>query len=207
MNLAAVVLAAGRGARFGGEKHAIRLAGKPLWQWSVELFSGLGIPVTLVGSIPGGIPGGERRRDSVFAGLNALAPNVTHVLIHDAARPLASQSLVERVVGALEDGAKAVIPAVPVTDTIKRVADGSVVGTVDRSELWWVQTPQGFELRVLREAHALHDDDVSDDASLVEALGVTVRVVEGDQENRKITYRVDHFVAEATLSDLGDADA
>ena len=187
MNLAAVVLAAGRGARFGGEKHAIQLAGKPLWQWSVDLFSGLGIPVTLVGSIPGGIPGGKRR--------------------HDAARPLASQRLVERVVGALEDGAKAVIPAVPVTDTIKRVADGSVVGTVDRSELWWVQTPQGFELRVLREAHALHDDDVSDDASLVEALGVTVRVVEGDQENRKITYRVDHFVAEATLSDFGDADA
>lgn len=207
MNLAAVVLSAGRGARFGGEKHAVQLAGKPLWQWSVDLFSGLDIPVTLVGSIPGGIPGGERRRDSVVAGLNALAPNVTHVLIHDAARPLASQSLVRRVVDALEDGAKAVIPAVPVTDTIKRVADGSVVGTVDRSELWSVQTPQGFELRVLREAHDLHDDDVSDDASLVEALGVTVRVVEGDQENRKITYRVDHFVAEATLSDLGDADA
>jgi 2-C-methyl-D-erythritol 4-phosphate cytidylyltransferase len=207
VKLAAIVLAAGTGSRFGGAKHEVILAGRPAWRWSTDLFTDLGIPVTLVGPLPGGVGGGERRRDSVAAGLDAVSPITTHVLIHDAARPLVSRALVERVVAALEDGASAVIPGVGITDTVKRVVDGVVVGTIDRSTLVSVQTPQGFEIGLLRRVHAESDDDVTDDAALVEAIGVPVVVVDGDPENRKITYRIDHHIAEATVRLRGESDA
>jgi 2-C-methyl-D-erythritol 4-phosphate cytidylyltransferase len=206
VKLAAIVLAAGSGSRFGGAKHDVLLAGRPAWRWSTDLFDQMGIPVILVGPLPGGVGGGERRRDSVAAGLDAVPPITTHVLVQDAARPLISRALVERVVGALEQGAAAVIPAVPVTDTVKRVVDGTVVETVDRTELVSVQTPQGFEIALLRRVHAQTDDDVPDDAALVEAAGIPVTVVPGDPENRKITYRADHYIAEATVRLRGDTD-
>lgn len=207
MKLAAIVLAAGTGSRFGGAKHEVILAGRPAWRWSTDLFADLGIPVTLVGPLPGGVGGGERRRDSVAAGLDAVSPNTTHVLIHDAARPLVSRALVERVIAALEGGASAVVPGVGIADTVKRVVDGVVVETVDRSTLVSVQTPQGFEIGLLRRVHAESDDDVTDDAALVEAIGVPVVVVDGDPENRKITHRIDHHIAETTVRLRGESDA
>jgi len=207
VKLAAIVLAAGSGSRFGGAKHEILLAGRPAWQWSSDLFASMGVPVTLVGPLPGGVGGGERRRDSVAAGLDAVPPITTHVLVHDAARPLVSRALVERVIGALERGAVAVIPVVPVTDTVKRIDGGVVVETVDRTQLVSVQTPQGFEIGLLRRVHSQTDNDVTDDAALVEGAGIPVTVVEGDPENRKITYRIDHHIAQAAIHLRGETDA
>ncbi len=185
----AVVVAAGRGTRFGAPKHAVPIDGVPMWELSVRVFESLGIPVVVVGDVPGGVPGGPRRRDSVAAGLDTVG-DAEFVLVHDAARPMLDPSLVTTVVDELRrSGADGVVPALPVTDTVKRVAGEVVVGTVDRSELVVVQTPQGFRSEVLRAAHAIDpDEDVTDDAGLVERLGGTIRWVPGDPANVKITY-------------------
>jgi 2-C-methyl-D-erythritol 4-phosphate cytidylyltransferase len=188
----AVVVAAGRGTRFGSPKHAVPIDGVPMWELSVRVFDSLGIPVVVVGDVPGGVPGGPRRRDSVAAGLAAVG-DAEFVLVHDAARPMLDPSLVTTLVDVLRhSGADGVVPALPVTDTVKRVAGDVVVGTVDRTELVAVQTPQGFRSDVLRAAHAIDpDEDVTDDAGLVERLGGTIRWVPGDPANIKITYRDD----------------
>jgi 2-C-methyl-D-erythritol 4-phosphate cytidylyltransferase len=197
----AVVVAAGRGTRFGTPKHAVLIDGVPMWEHSVRVFDTLGIPVVVVGDVPGGVAGGPRRRDSVAAGLAAVG-DATYVLVHDAARPALRPSLVTAVVDELlESGADGVVPALPVTDTVKRVRDGVVTGTVDRSGLVTVQTPQGFRTEVLRAAHALDaDDDVTDDAGLVERLGGEVRWVPGDPANIKVTFPDD-------LANVGSAAA
>ncbi len=197
----AIVLAAGSGTRFGRPKQNLELGGMELWQHSVATLTAAGIDaIVLVGDVPGGVPGGERRRDSVAAGL-AHIDEVDWVLVHDAARPLVSEDVVARILGECRvTEADAVIPAVPVTDTVKRVDDRTVVETVDRTVLVTVQTPQAVRLKMLRSAHAYGPaSNATDDAALVEGLGGKVVIVDGDPDNIKITYPRDLARAEAIL--------
>lgn len=143
------------------------------------------------------VPGGSTRDESVRAGLAALSGEHEHVLVHDAARPFAPAVVYERVLQALASGARAVVPALPVVDTIKRVARVVVSESLDRTELVAVQTPQGFAREVLLAAHDSGDAEVTDDAMRVEALGETVVVVAGAPESFKITTAFDLAVAQA----------
>ena len=202
MTVHGILVAAGRGERFGGPKHAALLRDRPLWAWAEEALRRGGVAeVVLVGDLPGGVPGGLRRRDSVRAGLEALPASASHVLVHDAARPLATPDLVRRVIDRLlSGGVDAVVPVVPVRDTLKRVGDGWVIETVERRGLAGAQTPQGFKVEVLRAAHAAgDDDDAGDDALLVERIGGSVACVEGEVANLKVTFPGDLLLAEAWL--------
>ena len=203
-NAGVVLVAAGSGARFGRPKALVGLAGRSLLEWSAAAFEGFADRVVVLRpadldwfDLPGWkrVPGGARRRDSVAAGLDALDPATTTVLIHDAARPLVTAGVVERVAAALESGAGAVVPGVPVSDTIKRVEGERVIETLERSTLVAVQTPQGFRLDLLRRALARSDADATDEAALVEALGDPVAVVPGDPANLKITREIDLEIA------------
>lgn len=225
----AMILAAGSGTRLapatGGErKQFLRLEGAPLYWRSARTFAAQPGLRGLVFVFPPeeraareaelteclyaeplGLPwkvaeGGARRQDSVRNGLAALPRACAAVLVHDAARPFASAALVRRVLDALDAGAAGVVPALAVTDTIKRVdADGGVLETLRRSELRAVQTPQGFDRAVLDLAHeraAAEGWDVTDDASMVERLAAVgecgpVRTVEGEEGNVKITTPAD----------------
>lgn len=214
-----MVPAAGRGERLGpGAPKALRsLAGEPLLLHAVRalraspsvgplvvaapaddvddvrgLLAGLGADV---------VPGGAERPDSVARALAVLPADVDLVLVHDAARCLVPVEVVERVVGALRDGAAAVVPVLPVADTVKEVdAAGDVVRTVPRADLRAVQTPQGFAREVLERAHRECPPGATDDASMVEALGVAVRTVAGHEEAFKVTRRLDLLLAEAVLA-------
>jgi 2-C-methyl-D-erythritol 4-phosphate cytidylyltransferase len=196
-----VVVAAGEGERFGSSKAEALLAGRPLWQWARDALADGGVDgVVVVGGVPGGIPGGQRRRDSVLAGLRALPGGVEHVLVHDAARPLAGAGLVRSVMSRLVVGdVDGVVPGVPIGDTIKRVDGERVVETVPRVGLVVVQTPQGFVLDTLVAAHEASPDDATDDAELVERAGGTVVVVEGEVTNLKVTYPQDLAHAERLM--------
>ena len=141
------------------------------------------------------VAGGKRRQDSVNSGLQALPSECTHVLVHDGARPFVSAELINRVCDRLEAGAVAVIPGVEPVDTIKRIESGPegerVAATLQRVELRAVQTPQGFELAALRKAHLEAEKNnlsVTDDAALLESLGIKVELVQGDMDNIKITH-------------------
>lgn len=144
------------------------------------------------------VPGGARRRDSVRAGLDALPVTARTVLIHDAARPFASRGLVERVARRAAAG-RAVVPALPVRDTLKEIDGPRVLRTVDRERMVAAQTPQGFPLAGLRDAHAASDEDATDDAALCERLGLAVEWIEGEALNRKITDPEDWAWAEGIL--------
>lgn len=196
-----VVVAAGGGTRFGGPKHDSFLGGVPLWQRAQgALIDGGAAGVVVVGDVPDGVPGGDRRRDSVAAGLAQLGSDVQWVLVHDAARPLASAALVAAVVSRLKKGdADGVVPVIPLRDTTKLVSGDTVVETVDRDLLVAVQTPQGFRLDALRAAHGSVEGDAADDAFLVERWGGMVATVPGEVTNVKITYPDDIALAEALL--------
>ena len=140
------------------------------------------------------VAGGESRAESVRAGLAAVALEATHVLVHDAARPLASPELVDRLVGALADGADGAIPVVPVTDTLRTVGGDPI----DRSGFVAVQTPQGFRAEILRIAHA-EGGEATDDATMVSRNGGVVVHTEGEPRNMKITVTQDLRIAEALL--------
>lgn len=197
-----ILLAAGRGTRFGREKHTLELAGVPLWQHARQALLNGGVDtVVVVGEVEGGIAGGVRRQDSVAAGLSQIPDADGFVLIHDAARPLASADIVRRVITRLRTGdVDGVVPAISVSDTIKRVSGEHVVETVDRGPLVAVQTPQGFDLTALRSAHAAVVFDATDDAAMVEANGGAVVFVDGDPANIKLTYPDDLAMAEALRS-------
>ena len=197
-----ILLAAGRGTRFGREKHNLQLGGVPLWQRSHDVLLDAGVDsLVVVGDHDEWVAGGDRRQDSVAAGLAQIPDHDGFVLIHDAARPLLTAALVQRVITRLRIGdVDGVVPAVAVRDTIKRVAGERIVETVDRSEVVAVQTPQGFDLRVLRAAHEAAGFDATDDAAMVEASGGTVVFVDGDPANIKVTYPEDLPVAEALRS-------
>lgn len=146
------------------------------------------------------VAGGSRRQDSVRLGLAALPLRARFVLIHDGARPFMSPALARSVCEELRRGAQAVVPALPVADTIKLVEGGQVAATLPREQLAAVQTPQGFDLALLREAHrhALHKTlTVTDDAALIEALGHAVRIIPGEATNVKITYPEDIALLQA----------
>ena len=213
-----VVPAAGAGVRMGpGEPKALRLlAGEPLLVHAVRRLRACPSvgPVVVVGPPDSLGPvrellaaydvqvvaGGAQRQDSVAAGLSALPPGVELVLVHDAARALVPVAVVEAVVAALHAGADAVVPVLPMADTVKRVdAAGLVVATVPRDRLRSVQTPQGFRRDVLTRAHAGATGPVTDDAGLVEALGIAVRTVAGSPEALKVTTPFDLLVAQVVL--------
>lgn len=201
MTTTAIIVAAGSGSRFGQPKHRLKLGGVELWQRSVDVFESAGVDsIVLVGDVPDGVPGGERRRDSVANGLKAVPNDTQWVLIHDAARPMVAPALVRRVLDAVRTrGVDGVVPAIPLADTIKRVDGDIVEATVDRSTLVAVQTPQAFALSALLDAHEHDQTDATDDAAMVERNGGTVVHVPGDPANIKITYRADYEVARALL--------
>ncbi|MEA2024445.1 MAG: IspD/TarI family cytidylyltransferase [Actinomycetota bacterium] len=198
-----ILLAAGRGTRFGRQKHDVELGGVPIWQKSERALLDGGVEhLIVVGDLDGAVPGGDRRRDSVASGLAAIADRAGFVLIHDAARPLVTADLVRAVIDRLLVGdVDGVVPAVPVRDTLKRASRDIVVETVDRSDLVAVQTPQGFDLETLRSAHAQVAADATDDASMVEAIGGTIAIVDGDPSNLKVTFPEDLALAEALRSE------
>ncbi|BBB39946.1 Putative 2-C-methyl-D-erythritol 4-phosphate cytidylyltransferase [Mycobacteroides abscessus subsp. bolletii] len=155
---------------------------------------------TLVGPGATVVQGGAERTDSVRAGLAAVDA-ADWILVHDAARPLTPPDMIARIVAELHTGRGAVIPAVAVADTIKSIdIHGDVIGTPDRAGLRAVQTPQGFAADVLRRAYAAAGDIATDDAALVEQIGESVHVVEGDRLAFKITTTLDMTLAEAILS-------
>ena len=186
------MVAAGVGARFGKPKQYEPLGDRRVVDWSLFIARELTDHVVLV--VPADragdheplthvvVAGGETRSASVRAGLAALPDGVSHVLVHDAARPVPVTDVWRRVLGALEQGAAAVVPVVPVTDTL-REREGA---TVDRDRFVAVQTPQGFRVDVLCAAHADHGEG-TDDASLAEGIGAKVVLVDGDPTNIKIT--------------------
>lgn len=153
------------------------------------------------------VPGGDSRQESVKYGLGALPPGIDIVLVHDAARPLVPVDTVDAVIEAVRDGAPAVVPALPLADTVKEVepatvpgAPEPVVATPERARLRAVQTPQGFDRATLVRAHETVTDNVTDDASMVEQLGLRVVVVPGHEEAFKVTRPLDLVLAEAVLA-------
>jgi len=150
------------------------------------------------------VTGGDTRQDSVARALLTLPDDVDVVLVHDAARPLVPVEVVTAVASAVRSGRPAVVPGLPVVDTIKRVDDASdVTQTVDRTPLRAIQTPQGFDRQVLQRAHAsvdLDDLPATDDAGLVERLGIPVHVIPGHEEAFKVTRPFDVVMAEAVLA-------
>jgi 2-C-methyl-D-erythritol 4-phosphate cytidylyltransferase len=206
-----IVVAGGSGTRFGAHKQFVSLAGRTVAERSVAACRAVCERVVLV--VPAGsetppdnhgadivVDGGATRAGSVRSGLSALGPDAEIVVVHDAARPLARPELFASVVDALGRGAAGAICAVAVSDTVKRVTSGpgedvAVVETLDRSDLVTVQTPQAFVVDVLRRAHE-GEPEATDDAALVEALGLTVAVVPGDPGNLKLTTPADLARAE-----------
>ncbi len=201
MTFWAIVVAAGSGSRFGAPKHTAIIAGRPLWELASAILSEAGAAsVVVVGEVAGGVAGGARRRDSVAAGLAEIPLDVEFVLVHDAARPLATVDLALRVASRIGEGdADAVIPGIEVTDAIKHLDPGGRVVSVDRAPLRAVQTPQGFRAASLRAAHEAVDGDAADDAELIEQWGGTVVMIDGEPSNLKITYEGDLAVAEVLL--------
>ena len=194
-----IVVAGGRGDRFGGPKQFELLGGEPLWEWARRsLIEGGVSEVIVVGAMEGAIAPGPRRRDSVAAGLAGIPAGVEHILVHDAARPLATPALVERVLARLRQGDVAgVVPGTAVRDATKRVEGERVVAAVARDDLITVQTPQGFHAETLRMAHATVEGDAADDAELVAGIDGTVVYVEGEITNVKVTVPADLRLVEA----------
>ena len=214
----ALILAAGRGERLGAErpKALVELAGRPLLQWSIDAMREVDGMERIVLALPPGtrapagvtaVDGGAVRSDSVRRALAAIddgGPGDV-VVVHDAARPLLTRKLVERVVGALagDQSLDAAIAAAPVTDTVKRVQAGIVIETLDRSGLWAVQTPQVFRRAALERALDVPEGvlaQATDDAWLIERTGGKVLVVQASDENLKVTTPHDLAVAETLLA-------
>ena len=196
----AIVVAAGTGNRFGKPKQFELLGDRTILQRSFDAAAAAcDDVVTVLPPSQGGVTGGATRSESVRNGLAAVPDDVDIVVVHDAARPLASAALFAAVIDAVRTGADAAIPGVAVSDTIKRVEGDRVLETLDRGALVAVQTPQAFRADVLRKAHAT-GGDATDDAALVEAMGGTVVVVPGESTNLKITTLDDLRVAEGLLS-------
>lgn len=203
-----VVVAGGTGTRFGTAKQFESIAGTRLVDRAVETTAAACDEVVVVlpdafrwdgPPVAAAVVGGATRSASVRAGLAAVAPSATIVVVHDAARPLASPALFEAVIGAVRRGADAAVPAVPVPDTVKRVDGDEVVETVARDELVVVQTPQAFRADALRAAHT-GGADATDDAALIEAADGRVVIVPGERANLKVTTPADLVMAAAILT-------
>ncbi len=219
MHAVGIVAAAGSGLRLGAElpKALVRLGGRPLVCWAVESLRAGGVDVVVVAVpvpqraaftavLPADVAvvvGGDTRTASVRAALAAAREQADVVLVHDAARPLTPPEVVARVLRALADGARAVVPVLPVVDTTVAVGeDGVVTGEVPRPPLRRVQTPQGFDRATLVDAYARLRGGATgftDDASVVRAAGVPVHTVDGDERAAKITVAHDLALAELQL--------
>jgi 2-C-methyl-D-erythritol 4-phosphate cytidylyltransferase len=216
----AIVVAAGSGDRLGGDrpKAFVRFGERTLLAASLETLEehegidGLVVVVPegweertsllvedlCASKVAAAVAGGRSRPDSVAAGLAELPDRCSRVLVHDAARPLVDHALIDRVLAALDGGAEAVVPALDIPDTVKRVdGDGAVVETLVRAELRAVQTPQGFGRELLDRAYAQDRSGATDCASLAERAGARVLVVPGDPRNLKVTTSDDLQRAEA----------
>lgn len=206
MSVWAIVVAGGSGSRFGGLKQRALLAGRPVVDWATAPAADTcdGVVVVLPAGSPeiaegAAVAGGGTRSESVRRGLVAVPPDADVIVVHDAARPLASPRLFRAVVAAVRAGADGAVPALPVADTVKRVEGDLVVETVDRSALVAVQTPQAFRAEALRRAHA-SQAEATDDAALVEQAGGKVVVVPGETRNGKITDATDLAAMEALMA-------
>lgn len=217
---AAIIVAAGRGRRFGGElpKQYLSLAGEPVLRRALRAFTTHPAVDRVIGvidpadadlfdaasrdlGVAGWTAGGAERQDSVRNGLAFLAGDPPDlVLVHDAARPFPTRRLISGVIDALA-AAPAAVPALAVADTLKRGADGMVAGTVDRTGLFQVQTPQGFHFQAILAAHGrAKGQALTDDAAVAEAAGLAVALVPGDADNFKVTQPDDLARAERLLS-------
>ena len=215
----AVLVAAGRSTRMGFDKLWADLGDRPVLAWSLETLAACSaldrlvvvcgperatavsaLVDRLVGAVSPVeiVAGGERRRDSVAAGLDAIG-DCAWALVHDAARPFLDVRVIGRGLAAVRQTG-ACVAALPARDTIKRVMDGNVVETLPRDQLWTIQTPQLFRRDLVLAALAATGDDVTDEAALVERAGGTVRVFEGDVLSFKITAPGDLDLARAVLS-------
>ena len=215
---AAIVTAAGRGTRAGGgePKQWRDLAGRSILARSLDAFAGFDRVVLVVHpddmarairDFAGGVTivtGGETRAASVMAGLQALEGQATHVLIHDGARPLVGDAVIQGVIDALQGGAPAAAPALPVSDALWKGADGAVTATTPRDGLFRAQTPQGFALDQISNAHRLHPHDAADDVELALRAGITVAITPGSEDNLKITFPADFARAERILGTAMD---
>jgi 2-C-methyl-D-erythritol 4-phosphate cytidylyltransferase len=212
-----IVVAGGAGRRFGRLKQFSDLAGRPVLEWAVQACRPCSAGVVLVLPAPPTegtevldphgadlvVPGGGTRADSVRCGLTAVPDEAEVIVVHDAARPLASADLFAAVIAAVGDGgADGAVPGMRPSDTIKTVDEsGQVTGTLDRDRLVAVQTPQAFRAGVLRRAHdGTPVAGATDDAMLVESMGGTVQVVPGEVGNLKITDPDDLVAAERLLA-------
>jgi 2-C-methyl-D-erythritol 4-phosphate cytidylyltransferase len=217
-----VIPAGGAGRRMGGvHKPFVDLRGRTVLEHAIAPFLRnadvayivVAIPADMMAAPPQWlldlaprvtvVQGGAERGDSVRNGIDALPPEIDILLVHDAARPLVTDAVIESCIAAAAEG-RSVVPAVPVTDTIKEVDEGGrITGTPDRRTLWSAQTPQAFPAAVLRDAYARAKEgriNATDDAALVARFGTTVTVVDGTVENIKITTAADFAVAEAYLT-------
>ncbi len=218
MTFAGIVVAAGSGSRAGGDKQWRALGGKPVVRWSVEALLNAGAEEVVVVVAPDALEradaalsgltnwravvGGAERAGSVLAGLQALTGAADRpVLVHDAARPLLSSAVIERLLAALAD-ADGAIAALPLSDTVKRGTSDRIDGTVDRAGLWRAQTPQAFRADRLFAAYAAWPagETPTDDASVVEQDGGVVRLVEGDPRLMTLTFPEDFAMAEALIA-------
>ncbi len=220
MHLAAILVAAGTGSRFGAEtpKQFLILRGQPVVRHAARALIDSGAVLQPVGDAAAidaaleGLPhlptvaGGATRQDSVRAGLLALRPHApAFVLVHDAARPVIPPGTVPALLAAL-DRHPGAIPAAPVADTLKRVRAGIIEATVPREGLFRAQTPQGFRFDALLAAHHAGVTGATDDASLLEALGQNVAIVAGSESNIKLTYQEDLARLEAVMSSAAPAE-
>ncbi len=210
---AAIVTAAGRGSRAGGEvpKQWRDLSGISVLARSLAAFSGFDRVVLVVhpddmaeaiAHFAGPVTivtGGETRSASVLKGLEALEGQASHVLIHDGARPLVSDKVIRGVIGALQAGSVAAAPAVPVSDALWHSQNGHVIGTASRVGLFRAQTPQGFRLPAILAAHRTHPQGAPDDVELALRMNHKVAITEGSDDNLKITYPADFSRAEQIL--------
>ena len=209
MSVCVVLVAAGEGRRLGSDrpKAFVALGGRPLLAESLERFERSDWIDSIVVVAPPGweeptillaeelvaskvgavVTGGATRAESVRAGLEEIAADAVAIIVHDAARPLVDDAVLERVLGPLAEGWAGVVPGLPVADTVKRVAEDVVTGTVDRADLVTVQTPQAFPAETLRAAYAGDLTGATDCASLVERAGGRIRIVEGDLRLLKVT--------------------
>jgi 2-C-methyl-D-erythritol 4-phosphate cytidylyltransferase len=212
-----IVVAAGEGRRFGGLKQFEVIDGHSVLEWAVMSARAasdgivLVVPPALAGDAVFApladhvVAGGAHRSASVRAGLSAVPLDADVVVVHDAARPAASVELFKSVIGAVRNGADGAIPAIAITDTVKRVAsDGRVLETLDRRELYSAQTPQAFRAEVLRRAHR-EEGEATDDAGLLERVGADVVIVEGERSNVKLTEFADLEHLRVTLHERGEA--
>jgi 2-C-methyl-D-erythritol 4-phosphate cytidylyltransferase len=218
--VSAIIVAAGKGKRFGSSKQFALLKGKSVLDWCLEKFEANKSVAEIIlvlrdenlrgkylgryHKIAAVARGGERRQDSVLSGLRRIDPEKADiVLVHDGVRPLVGQDLINRVIAAAQEKGAAV-PAIPIGETIKLIEKQEVRQTLDREKLFRIQTPQGFTYGILK--HALdkaREDNFygTDEASLVERTGKRVAIVAGEPKNIKITTREDLKIAEALLED------